>query len=143
MERVNNYLIQASQAKARFLTYDQQKLIDKFRLKSDEAHIYVNLLWKEYRIHRVSGDMEFLTQGVWYDGNSYDEVMTLLDLLCDSRDDRRCAGRGLLRPDLLPEQLRRRTGPHRPVDSGSSGKVPNCLCPFWRAHPRRRVWFFL
>ena len=93
MERVNNYLIQASQAKARFLTYDQQKLIDKFRLKSDEAYIYVNLLWKEYRIHRATGNMEYLTQNTWADGNSYDEVMTLLDLLCDSRDDRRCAGR--------------------------------------------------
>ena len=93
MERVNNYLIQASQAKARFLTYDQQKLIDKFRLKSDEAYIYVNLLWKEYRIHRVSGDMEYRIRDTWADGNSYDEVMTLLDLLCDSRDDRRCAGR--------------------------------------------------
>ena len=93
MVRVNNYLIQASQAKQRFLTYDQQKLIDKFRLKSDEAYIYVNLLWKAYRIHRVSGDMECRTRDTWSDGNSYDEVMTLLDLLCDSRDDRRCAGR--------------------------------------------------
>ena len=93
MERVNNYLIQASQAKARFLTYDQQKLIDKFRLKSDEAYIYVNLLWKEYRIHRVSGDMEYRIRDTWADGNSYDEVMTLLDLLCDSRDDRRCTGK--------------------------------------------------
>ena len=93
MERVNNYLIQASQAKGRFLTYDQQKLIDKFQLKSDEAYIYVNLLWKEYRIQRTTGDMEHLTKGTWADGNSYDEVMTALDLLCDSRNDRRCAGK--------------------------------------------------
>ena len=68
MERVNNYLIQASQAKGRFLTYDQQKLIDKFQLKSDEAYIYVNLLWKEYRIQRTTGDMEHLTKGTWADG---------------------------------------------------------------------------
>lgn len=93
MERVNNYLIQASQAKMRFLTYDQQKLIEKFQLKSDETYIYLNLLWKEYRIHRTTGDMEYLTRGSWADGNSYDEVMTVLDLLCDSRDDRRCAGK--------------------------------------------------
>ena len=93
MERVNNYLIQASQAKARFLTYDQQKLIDKFQLKSDETYIYVNLLWKVYRIHRATGNMEYRIGNTWAEGNSYDEVMTLLDLLCDSRDDRRCAGR--------------------------------------------------
>ena len=93
MERVNNYLIQASQAKARFLTHDQQKLIDKFQMKSDETYLYVNLLWKEYRIRRTTGDMESLVRGTWADGNSYDEVMTVLDLLCDSRDDRRCAGK--------------------------------------------------
>lgn len=92
MERVNNYLIQASQAKARFLTYDQQKLINKFQLKADENYIYVNLLWKEYRIRRDTGDMEYSTPDGWCDGNSYDEVMTVLDLLCDSRDDRRCTG---------------------------------------------------
>ena len=37
--------------------------------------------------------MDCLTDGGWADGNSYEEVMTLLDLLCDSRDDRFIAGR--------------------------------------------------
>ena len=93
MERVNNYLIQASQAKERFLTYDQQKLVDKFRLDADEMYIYVNLLCKLYRIQRDTGHMEFFDGAIWQDGNSYDEVMTVLDLLCDSRDDRRCTGK--------------------------------------------------
>ena len=93
MERVNNYLIQASQAKERFLTYDQQKLVDKFRLDADEMYIYVNLLCKPYRIQRDTGHMEFFDGAIWQDGNSYDEVMTVLDLLCDSRDDRRCTGK--------------------------------------------------
>ena len=93
MERVNNYLIQASQAKQRFLTYDQQKLINKFGLKFGEKYIYVNLLCKQYRIDRTTGDMEYAKENGWMDGNSYDEVMTILDLLCDSRDDRKLAGR--------------------------------------------------
>ena len=93
MERVNNYLIQASQAKERFLTYDQQKLIGKFGLDHDDGYIYVNLLCKLYRIQRTTGHMEFREGETWRDGNSYDEVMTVLDLLCDSRDDRRCAGK--------------------------------------------------
>ena len=93
MERVNNYLIQASQAKERFLTYDQQKLVDKFRLDADEMYIYVNLLCKPYRIQRDTGHMEFFDGAIWQDGNSYVEVMTVLDLLCDSRDDRRCTGK--------------------------------------------------
>ena len=93
MARVNNYLIQASQAKERFLTYDQQKLIEKFQLEWDKEYIYVNLLWRKYRIHRTTGNMEYQKGELWADGNSYDEVMTILDLLCDSRDDRSLTGK--------------------------------------------------
>ena len=88
MARDNNYLIQAGQAKKRFLTYDQEKLIAKFRLKFDTDYLYVNLLCKQYRIDRKTGDMEYRCGGSWLDGNSFEEVMTVLDLLCDSRDDR-------------------------------------------------------
>ena len=93
MARVNNYLIQASQAKERFLTYDQQKLIAKFQLEWDADYIYVNLLWRKYRIQRTTGNMEYRWDETWADGNSYDEVMTILDLLCDSRDDRCLSGK--------------------------------------------------
>lgn len=88
MIRKNNYLIQAQQAKTRFLTYDQQKLIRKCCLRADERFIYVNLLCKQYRLDRTTGDLQRLDGEAWNDGNSYEEVMTLLDLLCDSRDDR-------------------------------------------------------
>ena len=92
MARVNNYLIQAQQAKARFLTYDQQKLIDKFNLKHDETYLYPCLLGRTYRIDRHTGQMQYGCGDIWHDGNSYEEVMTLLDLLCDSRDDRCLSG---------------------------------------------------
>ena len=88
MERKNNYLIQAAQAKQRFLTYDQQKLIGKFALEADEYHLYTHLLGQRYRISRTSGSVEKQTAEGWVDGNTYEEVMTLLDLLCDSREDR-------------------------------------------------------
>ena len=93
MARVNHYLIQAAQAKRHFLTYDQERHIDKFRLQSDREYIYVNLLRKLYRIDRGTGDMEFQEGDGWHDGNSHEEVMTLLDLLCDSREDRWLSGR--------------------------------------------------
>ena len=93
MARVNNYLIQARQAKARFLTYDQQKLIEKFHLAHDESWLYPRLLEKTYRIDRNTGQMQYKCHDTWRDGNSYEEVMTLLDLLCDSRDDRCLSGR--------------------------------------------------
>lgn len=93
MKLGGNYLIQAQQAKKRFLTYDQDALIRKFRLQSDENFIYVNFLCKLYRISRTTGDMAYREGDRWADGNSYGEVMTLLDLLCDSREDRFLTGR--------------------------------------------------
>ena len=93
MARVNNYLIQAGQAKARFLTYDQEKLIKNLKLKADAEFLYVVMLGVTYRISRTSGDMEYLAGEGWVDGNTYEEVMTLLDLLCDSREDRYLSGR--------------------------------------------------
>jgi len=91
LARTNNYLLQAAQAKKRFLTYDQEKLIRKFDLQFDETYLYVHMLRRRYRIDRTSGDMEKSVGSGWSDANTYEEVMTLLDLLCDSRDDRSLA----------------------------------------------------
>ncbi len=93
MDRTNNYLLQAQQAKARFLTYDQEKLIAKLKLKFDEAYLYVPLLAETYRISRKTGDMEREKNGAWVDANTFGEVMVMLDLVCDSRDDRWLSGR--------------------------------------------------
>ncbi len=92
MGRTNNYLIQAQQAKVRFLTYDQQKLTEKFGLRTDARYLYTTVAGRLYRIDRGSGDLQYLLGENWQDGNSYEEVMTLLDLLCDSRDDRCLSG---------------------------------------------------
>lgn len=84
----DNYRIQARQAKDRFLTYDQQALIEKCHLDFDDTWLYATMLSSTYRIHRKTGDMERLAEGKWVDGNGFGEVMTLLDLICDSRPDR-------------------------------------------------------
>ena len=93
MARTNNYLIQARQAKARFLSYDQDKLVAKLRLKSDEHYLYVPMLSHSYRISRLSGDIEKKSDRDWIDANTFEEVMTLLDLVCDSRENRFLTGR--------------------------------------------------
>lgn len=84
----DNYLIQASHAKQGFLAYDQEKLIAKLRLESDDDYLYMTFLAQPYRIHRRSGDISRRVGEVWVDGNSYEETMTLLDLVCDSREGR-------------------------------------------------------
>lgn len=88
MERSDNYLIQAQQAKQHFLRYDQQRLIEKLRLKSDDDYLYTRLLSKPYRIHRATGEIQRLEHDSWVEANTHSEVMTLLDLVCDSRENR-------------------------------------------------------
>ena len=93
MERPDNYAIQVQQAKDRFLTYDQDALIRKMKMRADERYLYISMLAQQIRISRTNGDMERLTDAGWVDANSHSEVMTLLDLICDSREDRFVSGR--------------------------------------------------
>ena len=93
MERRDNYAVQASQAKEVFLRYDQEALCRKLGLGSDEEYLYAVLLGKRYRIHRTTAGFHRLDGDTWTAADSFGEVMTLLDLICDSREDRYLAGR--------------------------------------------------
>lgn len=93
MARTNNYLLQAAQAKRYFLTYDQNALIRKLHLPYDEDFLYPVLFSRRYRLSRKTGDLEREENGVWRDANTFEEVMTLLDLICDSKEDRFVSGR--------------------------------------------------
>ena len=135
MERRDNYRIQAGLAQQRFLGYDQQKLIEKLKLAHDEKYLYAPMLGQLHRICRATGALERQSGETWVDANSFGEVLTFLDLLCDSREDRFLAGswKNLLdfgrifqrRPGRLPPGLRRPGGTasspggcvlrHRPV----------------------------
>ena len=88
MERKDNYLIQANQAKQHFLTYDQERLARKLKALMDEDYLYVIFFGDPYRLNRKSGDAQRYKNSMWIDANSHGEVMTLLDLVCDSRDER-------------------------------------------------------
>ncbi len=93
MERTDNYRIQTQMAQQRFLTYDQEALIRKLGLKADDQYLYVSMLAEIYRIDRQCGTMERCRGGKWIDANSFGEVLTLLDLVCDSRENRWLTGR--------------------------------------------------
>ena len=87
MKHQDNYRLQVEGAKKYFLRYDQQKLIAKLHLPQDPDFLYTKMLSMPYRIHRESGAVERLEEE-WTETNSHGEVMTLLDLVCDSREDR-------------------------------------------------------
>lgn len=93
MARPDNYAIQAQQARDRFLTYDQETLIEKLKLKSDADYLYTKMLGEHYRIHRHTGDIQRFFRSCWTDANAFGETLTLLDLVCDSRHDRHIRNR--------------------------------------------------
>lgn len=92
MERTDNYQLQAQGAMRYFLRYDQTELIRKLKLQADEHYLYTKMLARPYRISRATGQIQRLEE-TWVDANTHGEVMTLLDLVCDSRPDRYISGR--------------------------------------------------
>lgn len=92
MKIVDNYRLQVEGAKKHFLRYDQQKLIEKLNLKHDEDWLYAQMLDISYRLHRRTGCVQRLDKD-WTETNDHGQVMTLLDLVCDSRADRFPSGR--------------------------------------------------
>lgn len=83
----SNYDIMRDQAEALFLKYDQDKIIKKFDLEHDASHIYIVFLRKRYQINRSNGMVQ------WFDASTnqlvhadHNEAMTILDVLCYSRD---------------------------------------------------------
>lgn len=93
MEKRDNYAIAAANARRLFLSYDQQKLIEKLRLAYDDTYLYTTFLGDRFRIRRTTGDMERQTENGWTEANGFNEVLTLFDLLCDSKPDRHPAGK--------------------------------------------------
>lgn len=92
MERRDNYAIQMQNAKRHFLSYDQEALIKKLHLYADADYLYTTFLGMPYRIARRTGDLDRRERGVWTDANSFDETLSLFDLICDSRENRHSAG---------------------------------------------------
>ena len=93
MEKRDNYAVQVQQAKQRFLGYDQARLMEKCGLAWDEAYLYVPFFGRKHRLNRETGDLEVRSGENWLSANSHAEVMTLLDLSCDSRENRFVTGR--------------------------------------------------
>ena len=91
--RWNNYALAAEQAKKLFLGYDQERIIKKLNLRADADYLYIRFLDLDYRVHRRTAAVEKREgDGPWEDGGSFNEVMTLFDVLCWSGEDARLSG---------------------------------------------------
>lgn len=88
MERKDNYALQARQARERFLQYDQTALIRKLHLKEDPEVLDLSFFGQHCQISRNTGHIRRQFRGQWVQADSFGETLTLLDLVCDSREDR-------------------------------------------------------
>ena len=88
-ERKSNYDITRDRVEGSFAGYDQEAMIRKFRLDSDEGFLYIRFAARKYRINRKTGRVERLP-GLEHAG--FNEVMTIFDVLCGSKEDCRLSG---------------------------------------------------
>lgn len=71
-----------------FLQYNQEQMIQKFALEADQNYLYLDFIGRKYRVARNSGIIQ------WSDNNfqtaneaGYNEVMTIYDVLCYSKEN--------------------------------------------------------
>lgn len=92
-KRTSNYDIMKRQMQKEFLKYDQEKMIRKFGLASDEEYIFIRFTAMDYRIGRKNGAVSGSDDGFrTFREADYNEAMTLYDVLCYSRDNCRLSG---------------------------------------------------
>ncbi len=91
---ISNYEIMRNRMRGEFVKYDQEKMIRKFCLKSDDTYIYIDFTLRPYRIHRKSGLVEWSEDGfLTVTEADYNESMTIYDVLCCSREDCHLSGK--------------------------------------------------
>lgn len=89
---MDNYAKQAAQAQSHFLTYDQETIIAKSGLSCDGDYLYPTLFGETYRLCRATGQLQRQTQDTWQEAG-FNEIMTILDILCDAKEARFLTGR--------------------------------------------------
>lgn len=93
MEHRDNYAAAAAQARALFAGYDHTAIAKKLGARLDDSYLYTNMLSRDYRIHRSTGEISACIRGSWSSVDGFNETLTLFDLVCDSREDRFLTGR--------------------------------------------------
>lgn len=93
MEHRDNYAAAAAQARALFAGYDHPDIAKKLGARLDDTYLYTHMLSQDYRIHRGTGEISARTGDNWRSVEGFNETLTLLDLVCDSREDRFLTGK--------------------------------------------------
>lgn len=92
-ERMSNYEKMKRQMQKEFVKYDQQKMIEKFRLSSDAEYLYIDFLGHTYRVDRNNGEVAWSDDDFAHENEAdYNEAMTIYDVLCYSKEDCKLSG---------------------------------------------------
>lgn len=86
---MDNYELSRNRAQVYFLGFDQEILIQKWKLQADEKTIFLDFLGRPYGINRSSGAVIRLWNG---EQAQYSEVLSIFDLLCHEGDQKQLSG---------------------------------------------------
>lgn len=93
MKQRDNYAIAAVAAQKRFADFDHAAIAQKLGCKTDGEYLYIRMLSKKYRIALKDGKIFSFSCSTWEETANFNEIMTLLDLVCDSSVNRRISGK--------------------------------------------------
>ena len=82
----SNYEITKKRVEAEFSGYDHEKIAKKLDLKIDKDYVYIIFLGSEYRVNRISGLTEKITSPNTFEEADFNTVLTIYDILCDSKE---------------------------------------------------------
>ena len=90
--KISNYEKMKDHMAVVFLQYDQEKMIQKFALEHDKTYLYIDFVGRKYRINRLTGMVTWTRDSFQTEEPAgYNEVMTIYDVLCYSKENCRLA----------------------------------------------------
>lgn len=90
--RPSNYAIMEEQARLRFLTYDQTRILKNSPVKFDESYIWLNVLDTTCRVSRETGHVTWWETEGWLPSPRQHDTLTVYDYLCDASPNRFLSG---------------------------------------------------
>ncbi len=90
----SNYELMSVQMRSEFLKYDQDRMIEKLDLRHDDEFLYIRFCGREYSVNRNTGEVLGSPDGSRYTEHAdYNEVMSIYDVLCHSKDSCHLSGK--------------------------------------------------
>ena len=101
-EKKTNYEKAMGNAAKQFLTYPLAEYVTEKGFTTEGEYIYLSFLGKMHRINIISGLVDFEAKDGSFYPASFNETMTLYDLICYSRPNCKTAEEYISLPNLAP-----------------------------------------